>query len=129
MNRSIALLLTLVLLAHSLAGCCSHHAHAAGSEVADQCCETHEHGHEHDGDANREGDHGDPSKHCDEGSCTFLREAASTVDFGLLFAQCSAILAEHKAEPSLNFAEVPRFDAETVGPPTRLHLFHQILLI
>jgi hypothetical protein len=84
---------------------------------------------EHDDDANRKGEHSAPSGHCDEGSCTFLRDAASTVDFGLILAPCSAILAEHAPQLSLNFAEVARFDAEIVGPPTRLHLFHQILLI
>ena len=128
MNRPIALLLTLVLLAHSLAGCCSHHAHAAGAEVADNCCATHGHDHEENGRGNHNGDHGAPVRQCDEGSCTFLRGSAA-VDFGLLFAHCSAILVEDAAQHSLNFAEVARLDSNPVEPPTRLHLLHQILLI
>ncbi len=129
MNRSIALLLTLVVLAHSLAGCCSHHAHAAEAEVAHKCCEAHGHDHEEDGRGNQDGNHDAPAKQCDEGSCTFLRGSSSAVDFGLLFAHSSAILVEEPAQHSLNFAEVARLDSETVEPPTRLHLLHQILLI
>ena len=129
MNRSISLLLAIVVLAHSLAGCCCHHAHAAsgGAPVA---CSDHEHCDEHGGAG--DGSDGDgPSKSCDEGNCVFLRgEGSPSIDFSLVLALEGCVASA--GELSLDNFLVTRAaypDSQDLAPHTRLHLLHQILLI
>jgi hypothetical protein len=129
MNRPLTLLLAIVVLAHALAGCCWHHAHAAdgGAPVA---CSDHAHCHEHGGA--EEGDNGDgPAKPCDEGNCVFVRgQGSPSIDFSLALALegCVASAGELSLDDFLvTRAAYP--DTQDLAPHTRLHLLHQILLI
>lgn len=129
MNRPITLLLATVVLAHSLAGCCFHHAHAAevGAPVA---CSAHEHCHEHG--HSDDGTHSDPPvKSCHEGICVFLRgDGSSSVDISLAVAldACIATVSDLSLD-NLRLARTAYPDFQDLAPHTRLHLLHQILLI
>jgi hypothetical protein len=139
MKRLITLLLAIVVLAHSVAGCCCHHAHAAESDAPATCC-SHEHRHEHensdDGTDSRpnDGDPGDgnsPAQSCDEGSCVFMRSGQSpSVELTLALAlDCCLVDVNEVGLDQLpdTLADYP--DSQDLAPHTRLHLQLQILLI
>lgn len=126
MNRSFALLLTVVMVAHSLAGCCCHHAHAAEADRAAACSHA-EHGHE----PGEEHDQSTPTPQpCGEQECVFVRGdggpavdlvALRAVDQALVMADCPSV------EP---ISRTSWWHVNSVfAPPERLHLLHQILLI
>jgi hypothetical protein len=125
MNRTVSLMLAIVVLAHSLAGCCCHHAHAAEAG-APATCTAHEHG---DSDEGTDGEN--PAKTCSEGSCVFVRgEGSPSIDLSVAFALdgCVAILCENSLE-DLRISRTAYPDSQGLAPHARLHLLHQILLI
>jgi hypothetical protein len=129
MNRPITLLLAVVVLAHSLAGCCSHHAHASVPDEV-SACSTHEHCHEHG--ASEDGTKSDPSDQpCDESSCVFVRgESSQSIELTLNLAlDCCVLTADEVGLDSLRIARASYPDSQELAPHTRLHLLHQILLI
>ena len=129
MNRTVTLLLAIVVLAHSLAGCCCHHAHAAEAGVP-ATCTAHEHCHDH-GDSEEGTDSDRPAKTCDEGSCVFVRgDGSVSIDMSVALALngCVAILCENSLE-DLRVSRAAYPDSQDLTPHTRLHLLHQILLI
>ncbi len=127
MNRPITLSLAIVVLAHSLAGCCSHHAHASVLGEAN-ACSTHEHEHGHSDDGTKSDSPGQP---CDEGSCVFVRgDGSPSVEMTLVLAlDCCAATADKVALDSLRIARAAYPDSQELAPHTRIHLLHQILLI
>ncbi len=129
MNRPITLLLAIVVLAHSLAGCCSHHAHAAVAGVP-ATCTAHELCHEH-GDSNDGTDSEHPDSTCNEGSCVFVRgEGSPSIDLSVALAldDCVATVSEISLD-NLRISRAAYPDSQDLAPHTRLHLLHQILLI
>lgn len=129
MNRPITLLLAIVVLAHSLAGCCCHHAHA---EVSDEAttCSTHEHCHEHgNSDDGTESD--PPGEPCDEGSCVFVQgDGSPLVELtSVLALDGSVATADEVGLDSLRISRAAYPDSQDLAPHTRVHLLHQILLI
>ncbi len=118
-------------------GCCWHHAHnelccepSASEQTADAgCCHHHPSGSDQQ--------HGQPTKapcnnpsHC-RGLCTYLSVPKTQLDRVELhvpmdFAAIVPATGEaHRA--ALHYPE--RTHESAAGPPMRLHLFHQILLI
>lgn len=130
MNRPLSILLAIVVLAHSLAGCCSHHAHAVDPGVPTTCT-AHEHCREH-GDSGSGTDSEHPASTCDEGSCVFMRGegSPSIVDLSVALALdgCVATVSEISLE-NLGITRAAYPDSQELAPHTRLHLLHQILLI
>lgn len=130
MNRFIAPLLTLVMVAHSLAGCCCHYMHSSRAGTNSTCCHQCCHSTDHDqcSTVSKES-HGGPKKHCD-GSCLVVREARnSSVDVESIFDQCWVMAFGEIDQHSLHFAGTVKSDSGPGSPPIRLHLWHQILLI
>lgn len=145
MHRCVSLLLLLVVLAHSLAGCCWHHCHAAevAPNAADGCC----HGHRHDGALARNASHvaehdraaehqcADASQHgparaCDEAACVFVRgknfpELSRLLGLVGLVQLLPPLSAIATPDDSIRLCE----DSGGGVSSTRLHLLHQILLI
>lgn len=130
MNRSLILLLTFVVLAHSLVGCCHHHAHAAAPGKKTSCCTAHGHSHSH-GQSKKSDDQKAPAKLCCEASCVFVRgDGPVKLDLSLMLAlDCWATASSDVLLDSLQCASELRDDAACIPPPARLHLLHQILLI
>ena len=129
MNRTVTLLLAIVVLAHSLAGCCCHHAHAAEAGVP-ATCTAHEHCHEH-GDSDNGTDSEHPASTCNEGSCVFVRgEGSPSIDMAVALALdgCVATVSEISLD-NLRITRAAYPDSQDLAPHTRLHLLHQILLI
>lgn len=125
MNRLLSILLAIVVLAHSLAGCCAHHAHAAQAVEVATCCE-------HDRDNSGDGSGGEqPGDSCDEGSCVFLGGASSSSiesDLAVSFDGCVTV-ANRLGLNRLQFAQSWLIGSHEPAPHARLHLLHQILLI
>jgi hypothetical protein len=130
-------LVAVSLLLHALMGCCWHQddtlqagcGHLASGEIKGDC-------HHHDECCDEET--GGPSSespcdghsHC-HGVCTYLPVQKTQLDGGLLdapldFAVCLSAMCD--AHVSMSFALVADHDT-VAGPPVRLHLFHQLLLI
>lgn len=127
MQSLVSLFTAAVLLAHAVLGCCWHHAHAdehgpdpAIELTATCCCHPEQ----------PEQDQAPCESQC-EGTCVYLESAR--VDFDLS-AQAAAIDAIIDAQ-SLAVAGdsvSPNYVATSesrIGPPVRLHLFEQVLLI
>jgi hypothetical protein len=131
MSHPITLLLAIVMSAHSLAGCCCHHAHAAESDAPATCC-THEHRHEHENsDDGDPADGNSPAQTCDEGSCVFMRSSQSPsieLSLALSLDGCTAIINETGLD-KLRVARAAYPDFQNLALHTRLHLLLQILLI
>lgn len=148
MTFPVPQLTTLVLLAHSLLGCCWHHAHAC----ADECCPTpaptaaaclcNEHQHPHcqpdPEDGGQHPDHGPfPHQHhdadhaCQASRCTFLRTEVSP---RLVQAELASLLPLDSWRtietplPPLFRLEVDE-PATLSAPPLRAHLLFGVLLI
>ena len=122
------------LLIHAAVGCCRHHADldaCVGDQAADYACDV-DADHHHDCDEQ----HGQPADqpcgghHC-HGLCNYLPVQKSQLDdlkvklpldfVALLPAACDVqVVALHHAEC---------LSESVAGPPVRLHLLHQILLI
>ena len=136
MNTFAAILATLQLLAHALAGCCWHHGHvSAGSSTAthsvaaNACC------------SHSQSRHADPSSHegeqnegapdsCSEPRCVFIPvgETSSThlLDLAPLFVFPATDTGSARSEER---ALVDSLFEHDVGPPVRLHALKQVLLI
>lgn len=127
MNRLLSILLATVVLAHSLAGCCAHHAHAAQTVEVATCCE-----HEHEREHSEDGSGGEQSSDsCDEGSCVFLGgDSSSSIesDLAVSFDGCVTV-ANRIGLDRLQFAQSWLIGSHEPAPHARLHLLHQILLI
>jgi hypothetical protein len=137
MYRMTNILLAIVVLAHSLAGCCWHHAHAAEPSAKTTCC-SHLH-------ADETADHGDSDHHskdgsvpgesspdgCQEGSCVFLRDggAPSVGTMPMLALDSYAPIASDPGLGSVRLALAACHASQPLAPPTRLHLLHQLLLV
>lgn len=129
MNRSFGLLTAAVLLAHSLLGCCWHHAHAATGGVEVACVE---HGHQHDHGDQQDKSHDEhQGTTCHEGSCVFVRgDGPLPIDqLSLLAIDCFVVPTCALTEAELRIARAEYSDSQDLAPPSRLHLLHQILLI
>jgi hypothetical protein len=123
-----------VLVAHTLLGCCWHHAHRCGQDegapgtLASADC-TADHADDADHHAPRHSHHGPHD--CLGGACVYIpagqtRVVALAMDLSpapglaLCFADQSALM------PSV---ETSMFSAGDLCLPVRLHLAHQVLLI
>lgn len=142
MHRAISLLLSVVVLAHALVGCCGHHAHAA--EPGTTSCSAHAHPHAMEcqhavsletASVGQDQNLAVAAEHsrntCGEASCIYLRgDAPLTVELSQLLAVDSALLlGTSAAQIELNALFRAEPDSQRLAPPTRLHLLHQILLI
>jgi hypothetical protein len=139
MRAVFSSLVATALLIHAVMGCCWHHAHDALCSIrssAEQALETgccH-----HD-----QGEHGDQQQgqpshapcrghsHCCQGLCTYLPAQKTQLDtlqshVPLDFA--AIVQATCDAHVSALF-HIERTHETAAGPPLRLHLYHQILLI
>ncbi|OHB66296.1 MAG: hypothetical protein A2V70_12495 [Planctomycetes bacterium RBG_13_63_9] len=120
------------VLLHMTFGCCWHHAHASAARhstpeaVVEGRCHCHHDGHEDDGSPCD-----DPSGHqrCDGARCVFTRPES---------ADSSTLRIDHLGlAPTRAIASVPTLDVIDgvdvtfwhVGPPIRLHLMNQALLL
>jgi hypothetical protein len=137
MHHATNILLAIAVLAHSLAGCCWHHAHAEESSAETTCC-SHRH-------ADETADHGAASHHgkggsapgesspegCQEGSCVFLRDGGSPSvgAVPMLALDSYATITSNLGPGSLRLALAARHASQPLEPPTRLHLLHQLLLV
>lgn len=132
MNRPITILLSLVVLAHALLGCCCHHVHAVEMGGA-AACNGHDHGHHKHGHDHSHSSKGDkcPSKPCDEESCVFIRgDVVNSVALHDSVAICTSFVTiDNLDQESLRIAGCAHLVVDDLRPPTRLHLLHQILLI
>jgi len=129
MHRPIPLMLAFVVLAHSLAGCCYHHAHAAAPDES-TACSAHEHCHDH-GNSD-DGTNSDPQdKPCEEGSCVFVRgDGSPTFEPTLVLALDGCVTtASESSLDMLRTSLVGYPESQDLSPHTRIHLQHQILLI
>lgn len=125
MNRLSTLVVTLVLLAHSLVGCCSHHAHAKDAGATAACC----HDHVHDSSTPASTPQA-PTEGCSEGSCVFLRgDSPAALDLSAALAVRYALPRTETSQPARRIACALILESEDVAPSLRLHLLHQILLI
>jgi len=147
MHRAISLLLSVVMLAHALMGCCGHHAHAAEPGTTDCAAHAHQHamGCQHAADHGKTlgkitGDGHEQNiavaaeysnSACGEASCVYLRgDAPVTVEFTQMLAVDAALVPGTSAAlVELNAVYRVEPGSQTLAPPTRLHLLHQILLI
>jgi hypothetical protein len=123
-----------LLAAHTLLGCCWHHAHACGRE-----CEPASSVHASDApeadDAHRCGaDNSQSGQHrglneCRGSSCVFLRTSECELD-GDQFDLPALACLDAGGSPLCAAAVLqPRFAADALLPPLRLHLAHQVLLL
>ena len=131
MNRPFVLMTAAVLLAHSLVGCCWHHAHASAGGVARACAhDEHEHGHD-DGAPQDESDHEHQSTICQEGNCVFVRgDGPVPIDQSSILAiDCFVVQASAITQAELRIVRAEYSASQDLAPPSRLHLLHQILLI
>ena len=135
MHKSVHRLTMLLVLYHTLVGCCWHHSHAETPEVLAEasvgatCC-----GHSHDehGDRHEPSDppHSDDSG-CDHGTCVFFvpptDAGTDAVDeTAPVNGLCSDLPRHGILSASWAIGEPPR----PAGVPSlRLHMVNQILLI
>jgi hypothetical protein len=125
MQLFASILMAVVLFIHAAFGCCWHHAHCC--PAADAICDRHC-SHDHD-EPNRQS--GEEELEC-EGTCQYVMPEKVWLD-GLGFASWIVLAA-----PPATFADRPVTGAAHCGewrcpidsgPPLRLHLLHQLLLI
>lgn len=130
-NRPFVLITVAVLLAHSLLGCCWHHAHASAGGGSQACAhDGHGHGHEHgNGQDGSKGEHQHTT--CQEASCVFVRgDGPSPIDqSSVLSIDCPVVPASAITRAELRIVRAEYLDSQDLAPPSRLHLLHQILLI
>jgi hypothetical protein len=136
LRRFLTHLTAVMLFAHAVLGCCSHHLHACGEshgsvafvdgkQHCSDACGEHSAGssgqtsHEHQGQDSCQG------STCDFGRPANEREAKS----GHVFCQFAAVLPS-EVMPDLAGGQLVH-DLGTTGvlPPVRLHLVYQVLLI
>lgn len=122
MQRSVSLLLMMVLLVHAFLGCCAHHTDACGRGGAD-CPETV--------NASPCGTGAQPHHHvCEGDTCVFVR-AANTISPAFLQGEELALgvpvpVVDLCAKVSLS-VELDR--VSSLREKVQLHILHQILLI
>lgn len=135
MHKMVHSLTMLLVLYHTLVGCCWHHAHAAAlSDRADvqvtaSCC-GHSH-HEHDTGAEPADHSPRDGRGCEHGRCVFLVPPVDG-NAGIVDAVARADVIWGDLPPrgrlssSVSTSELP----PPVGlPPHRLHLVNRVLLI
>lgn len=130
MRALLSSLVATSLLIHAAIGCCWHHAHT------DSCCEPTQFEQATDCDGDHSCDkhdghsHGPCKDHC-QGTCHYLpvqkaqidtQVSQSPLDFAAIVPHVSSVklVVQHHAECTHESA---------AGPPVRLHLFQQLLLI
>ena len=137
MHAVLSSLVASSLLMHAVLGCCWHHGHASSccdqsqsAQVAQNCC------HHHD-DVGCDDDHDEPAPtpckggpHC-HGVCNYLPVQKTQLDPVQLAAPLDfAVAVLHSSDAHFvaahGFEHLYELDT---GPPLRLHLLHQILLI
>ena len=138
MNTFAAILATLQLLAHALAGCCWHHGHYAAESLtvathslaAKKYCSHSEHRHAEPA-SNEDEQHDGAPDSCSEPRCVFIVVGDSGSTLHLLdlapLSVIPAIVAD--AAGSVDQSLVDSLSEHDVGPPVRLHAFKQVLLI
>jgi hypothetical protein len=129
MRRTIHCLVLTSFAIHVVFGCCLHHVHAAafGAEVvvADTACPC---GH-HEGEPSQPEQSTPPCSDCDGDHCVFARASATdapelAADPGVVaFVRVGPILLD------LGRAEAVDSPLGYFGPPVRLHLLKQLLLL
>src|SRR5262245_49976148 len=125
MQPFVSILMAAVLIIHAAFGCCWHHAHSCvpKASMSVTCCNHHDH------DDHRQP--GESELDC-EGTCQYVAPEKLRLDDPSLAAWAQLVA------PPVTFAGRP-IDAATrigkppcpidSGPPLRLHLLHQWLLI
>jgi len=133
MHAVLCKLMAALLFVHGAFGCCWHHAHAwefrdgatASTAQHHHCCK-----HESPADHSQQ-----PTKPCEqkcEGVCTYLPVQKVQVDSPDLTAPAEFLaITPMPAGSDLSVASFWELGGGPVplGPPLRLHLLHQILLI
>jgi hypothetical protein len=136
MRKIVHSLTLLLVLYHTLVGCCWHHAHGEGQSTRPDapehvaCCGHSHEGHDHRHQSSEGSDGSDNG--CDHGQCEFLVPPTGddigiadrlAADNGLcLVSFCGGILPSNGCDAS----ESP---PPSGPPPLRLHLVNQIFLI
>jgi hypothetical protein len=123
----ISFLTAALLLAHTVLGCCSHHAHGSDGPAAIVCCEEQRQendgsrcDHSHKRDAN-----------CQGSKCAFVRPAKVQVG-DLEVAPQLVCAVSSPGDPRLILSDSPApLFLMPHGPvlPVRLHLMNQVLLL
>ncbi|HEX4413249.1 MAG TPA: hypothetical protein VH107_06445 [Lacipirellulaceae bacterium] len=130
MRALLSSLVAMSLLIHAAIGCCWHHVHT------DSCCEDSRFEQSTDSDGDHPCDqhdghsHGPCKDHC-QGTCHYLPVQKTQIDtqvalspfdfFAIAPPTCDVqLFVQHHAECTHESA---------AGPPVRLHLFQQLLLI
>ena len=143
MSRLPAALTILAMLVHSLAGCCTHHAHAATASFASAspvasmstcgCCHhagdpAGDHAADHESEQSPSGEQCPTGDQCNEGRCVFVGSAAVVLPVLALCGPACWIAPD--AVGDSGFCSHARFDADVgLRPPATLIELHQILLI
>lgn len=136
MRKIVHSLTLLLVLYHTLVGCCWHHAHGEGQATrADSshhvaCCGHSHEGHDHGRDPSNPPDGNDSG--CDHGPCVFL--VPPTGDGVGMTDQVAAgkglcVDLFHGGILPADCCDISESPPPSGGPPLRLHLVNQILLI
>lgn len=130
MRALLSSLVATSLLIHAAIGCCRHHTHA------DFCCQETQFEQATDFDVDHAGDkhdghsHGPCKDHC-QGTCHYLPVQKAQIDNQMAHSPFDfAAIEPHVCDMQLvvlHHAECTHESA--AGPPVRLHLFQQLLLI
>ena len=124
MKAFLTSLMAILLAAHSAFGCCWHHAHAYDG-LPNACCNHNDH------DGLPDEPPCDVEKEC-EGTCQYVAAEKVRVDH-LGDAGWAVFVVPNVTFAESTFSSLVRsresFCPIDSGPPLRLHLLHQLLLI
>jgi hypothetical protein len=132
MNRTLHVAIILTVAAHTVLGCCYHHAHAAVSvedlsiSVEFPGCACEHDGHEHGGET---GAPDGEERECNEGSCIFtLPDSPQVRDVLARLQDCAPVFCLPVVREASWSTTVDRA-VSWLTATTRLHLLNQVLLI
>lgn len=131
MYRVLHKVVLFVLLVHMVFGCCLHHAHSHPLQPADEpCVETTCPWHHGQDDGN-----GQPPQHrpggngCEGGRCVFTRPESGDTPQASLGAPCVPSICTVPGPSALRGIDTADTAPDPFGPPVRLHLLNQALLL
>ena len=118
-----------LLLAHSILGCCWHHAHECMGSLAAGSLSLDELAHRHSGADGERCDHSDHQHQCLGDRCVYVRGDVSRISdsTATIASVFSPELPPTSADEALTSWRISHERVAAV--PLRVHLLHQVLLI
>ena len=141
MQQFLATIVSFLIAAHTVLGCCTHHAHSPSSEVTAKtscnrqgpsgCSRHSSHASQHQGDQHQgNSHHGNHHHGCHDGKCHFARFDVQHLDIvQLMLVALIPMLPEQAIAAQGEANEGFFWTVDDFQPPVPLYLQHQILLI